>query len=67
MVQSAYRASNTNVLVLEMLEEFELSVCALRQHRCAERLHDLLDGDILSCELVFGGAGELELSAGVAE
>ena len=46
-----------------MLEKLELSVCALRQHRCAERLHDLLDCDILSCELVFGGAAEAELSA----
>lgn len=41
-----------------MLEKLELSVCTLRQHRCAEWLHDLLDCDILSCELVFGGAAE---------
>jgi hypothetical protein len=39
-----------------MLEELELTVCALGEHRCAERLHDLLDGDILVGELIPGRA-----------
>lgn len=42
----------THVLVLEVFQEFELSICSLRKNRCAERLHDLLDGYILVCELV---------------
>lgn len=29
--------------MLEMFEQLELSVCALRKNWCAEWLHDLLD------------------------
>ena len=42
--------------MLEMLEKFELTVGPLGKDWCAERLHDLLDGDILACELIPGGA-----------
>lgn len=37
-----------------MLEQFQLAVCALGEHRRAEGLHDLLDGHGLVRELVFG-------------
>ncbi len=40
-----------------MLEQLELAVCAFGQHGRAEGLHDLLDGDSLSRELVLGRAG----------
>lgn len=46
----------TNIFVLEMLEQLQLAVCPLGEHRRAERLHDLLDGDILAGELVLGRA-----------
>jgi hypothetical protein len=39
-----------------MLQELELPVRALGEHRRAERLHDLLDRHRLAGELVFGGA-----------
>lgn len=45
-----------DVLVPQVLKQLQLSVCSLGQDRGAERLHDLLDGDILSSELIFGGA-----------
>jgi len=54
--------SVTHVLVLQVLEQLELSVCALRQNRCAERLHDLLDGNILVGELIAGGAAPHNVS-----
>lgn len=38
--------------MLEMLEQLQLSVCPLGEHGGAERLHDLLDSDILVGELV---------------
>ena len=40
------------VFVLQMLQEFEFSVCPLRQNRRAERLHDLLHRHRLSGELI---------------
>lgn len=49
----------TNILVSEVLEELELAVCSLRQDRSAERLHDLLDGDGLTSELILGRAARL--------
>ena len=45
-----------DILVPQVLEQLQLSVRSLGQNRGAERLHDLLDGDILSSELIFGGA-----------
>ncbi len=52
------------ILVLEVLEELELTVGPLGKDWCAERLHDLFDGDILACELVSGRAvgGERRLA-----
>jgi hypothetical protein len=39
-----------------MLEQLQLAVCALRQDRSAEGLHNLLDGDGLASKLVLGRA-----------
>lgn len=49
-------AEGDDVLVLEMLEKLKLSVCAFGQDRGGEWLHDLLDGNILAGQLIFGGA-----------
>ena len=46
--------------MLEMLEQFELSVCTLGQYWSAEGLHDILNSDILVGELIAGGAAEFE-------
>jgi hypothetical protein len=43
-----------NILVLQVLEKLQFSVCALRQDGGAEGLHDLLDGHGLVGELVLG-------------
>ena len=40
-----------------MLEELELSVGAFAEDGGAEGLHDLLDRDGRSCELILGRAG----------
>lgn len=45
----------TNILVLQVLEQLQLSVGPFGKHRGAEGLHDLLDGDILAGELISGG------------
>lgn len=42
----------TCVLVLEVLEQLEFSVCPLCKHGSAEGLHDLLDCDRLPSELI---------------
>lgn len=44
------------IFMPQVLEQLELSVGPLGQDGRAERLHDLLDGDGLVCQLVFGGA-----------
>jgi hypothetical protein len=41
------------VLMLEMLQQLQLTVCALREDRCAEWLHDLLYSHRLAGELIF--------------
>jgi hypothetical protein len=56
-VQLAY------ILVAEVLEQLQLSVGSLSEDRCAEGLHDLLDGDILVRELVAGRATSIQQSA----
>lgn len=48
---------NTHILVPQMLQELQFSVCALRQNRSAEGLHDLLDGNGLAGELVLCRTG----------
>lgn len=45
----------THILMLEMLKQLQLAVCSLGQDRSAERLHDLLNRDILAGKLIFGG------------
>lgn len=42
----------TNVLMTQMLQQLELTISPFRQYRCAERLHNLLDGHGLSGELI---------------
>jgi len=46
----------TYVLMSKMLQQFQLPVCPLRQHRSAEGLHDLFDGDGLAGQLILCGA-----------
>lgn len=38
--------------MFEVLQELQLAVCSLCENRSAERLHNLLDSDILVCELI---------------
>lgn len=45
-----------------MLEQFELAVGSLGKDGCAERLHDLLDGDILVGELIARRAFRSQMS-----
>lgn len=48
-----------DVLVLDVLEEFEFTVGALGEDGCREGLHDLLDSDRGARELVLGRAVEI--------
>lgn len=50
------RVGEAHILVSEVLQELQLSVCALGQDRSAEGLHDLLDGHGLAGELILGRA-----------
>lgn len=43
------------ILMLHLLQEYELSVCSLGKDLCLERAAQLLDGHFLSCLLVYGG------------
>lgn len=52
----AGEAESTNVFMLEVFEQLELSVGTFGQNRSAERLHDFLDSDILVRELIAGRA-----------
>lgn len=47
----------SHILMLEMLQQLQLTVRALRQDRSAEGLHNLLDRNMLACELILGRAG----------
>jgi len=51
-------AERNDILVSKVLEELEFTVCALGQDGGTEGLHDLLDSDILVCQLIAGGANE---------
>ena len=42
----------THIFMLDVLQELELTVCPLGEDGGAEGFHDLLDRDILACELV---------------
>jgi len=48
--------AKTYILMLQMLQKLQFSVCSLGQNRRAERLHNLLYSDILAGELIFGRA-----------
>ena len=51
---SARRCVCTHILMLQMLQQLQFTICSFRQDWRAERLHDLLDRHILSCKLIFG-------------
>lgn len=42
-----------------MLEEFQFTIGSLRQYRCTERFHDLLDSNGLTRELILGRASSI--------
>ena len=50
------KGGNSYVLVAQVLEQLQLTVCALGQDRRAEGLHNLLDCDRRSSELILGRA-----------
>jgi hypothetical protein len=50
------KSGKAYVLVAQVLEQLQLTVCALGQDRRAEGLHDLLDCDGRSSELILGRA-----------
>jgi hypothetical protein len=50
------RLNSTDILVLQVLEELQLTICSFRQHWGREWFHDLLDRDALAGKLVFGRA-----------
>lgn len=41
------------ILMTEVFEEFQFTVCSLRQNRRTEGFHDFLDGNSLAGELIF--------------
>jgi len=53
-------AEADNILVSQVLEQFQLTVCSLGQDGSAEGLHDLLDGNGLASQLVLRRANETE-------
>ena len=46
----------THVLMLDVLEQFELTVSSFAENGGTERFHDLLYRNRSPCELVFGRA-----------
>lgn len=60
--------TKTYILVSQVLEQLQLTVCALGEDRRAEGLHDLLDGHRLAGQLVLcGTAGRVSLGAAMEE
>lgn len=51
----------TRVLMANVLEKLQLSICTFRQDGCAEGLHDLLDRYGLSSKLIPGGTVRVSL------
>lgn len=49
---SEEKVKRTDILVLNVFEEFELTVGAFGEDGRAEGFHDLLDGDGCTCELI---------------
>jgi hypothetical protein len=52
--------SKTHVLMPQMLQQLQLSVSPLAQDGSRERLHDLLDSDGSTSELILGGTDGFE-------
>lgn len=50
------RLGKTNILMAEVFEELQFAVRSLCENRRAEWFHNLLDGDGLTGQLIFGGA-----------
>jgi len=46
----------------QMLQQLQLTVGTLGEHRSTEGLHDLLDSNSLACQLVLGRAYETKRS-----
>jgi hypothetical protein len=44
----------------QMLQQLQLSVSPLAQHRCGERLHNFLDSDGCAAQLILCGTDETE-------
>lgn len=63
LLETAVRTlrENTHILVPQVLQELQFSVCALRQDRSAKGLHDLFDGDGLAGELVLCRAAGISM------
>lgn len=53
---SELKQRQTHVLVTQVLEKLQFSVCPLAEYGSREGLHDLLDGDRGTGELILGGA-----------
>ena len=47
----------THIFVLDVLEKFELAIGTLAENRSAERLHDLLDRNGGTSQLILRGTG----------
>lgn len=45
----------TNILMLNVFQQFEFPVGPFAEDGCAEWFHDFLDGDRRACELILGG------------
>jgi len=52
------QSKETDIFVLDVLEEFELAISAFGEDGGAEGLHNLLDGNGCACELVLCGTEE---------
>lgn len=60
-----FRQRPTNILMFQVFEQLQLSICAFRQHRGAEWFHDLLDCNGLAGQLVSRRAFQWTLSVPV--
>lgn len=60
MKRGRQKRAQTYVLMSQVLEQLQLTVCSLGENGSAEGLHNLLDGNILVGKLVTGGAASEE-------
>ena len=58
MAEKEEKVEETNIFVLDVLEKFELTISAFGEDGRAEGLHDLLDSNGCTCELVLCRTGE---------